>query len=215
MLFAHKYVKMDEAGDGKDGSGDDAAAIAKAANDAAAAASKQQIELLTKSVGLLAEGLKNMEGNQANIVAALAKITDQSKGDVKKGLEDQFGDDVDLEQLDRKDFARFILAQSKGDIQGEVKKLSDVMVAKIDDLGGRFESKNAGEQVEKTASDHKDFWEWSNEIKGVLKDNPTLTVRRAYALVRSENPEKAKEMDKKYNQHVDKKQGFIGLTPTR
>ena len=217
MLFARRnYVKLDEA---NDGAGTGAAGAASAASDdnakAAADASKQQIELLTKSVGLLAENLQKMEGNQGQIVAALAKITEQPKSSVKEQLETQFGDDVDLEQLDRKDFAKYIRTHTMTDIKSEVAKLTDVMIAKIEDLGGRFESKNANEQIERTANTNKDFWEWSAEIKGLLKETPTLSVSRAYKLARSENLEKAKELDKKYNPpEKDKEHKFLGLTPT-
>ena len=218
MLFARRnYVKMEGATDDT-GAGAGAAGAGAADEDKAKAAvdvSKQQIELLTKSVGLLAENLQKMEGNQGQIVAALAKITEQPKSDVKQQLETQFGDDVDLEQLDRKDFARYIRTHMLADIKGEVSKLSDAMIAKIEDLGGRFESKNANEQIERTANSNKDFWEWSSEIKGLLKESPTLSVSRAYKLARSENPDKAKELDKKYNPPgKDKEQNFLGLTPT-
>ena len=198
MLFARRnYVKMEGATDDT-GAGAGAAGAGAADEDKAKAAvdaSKQQIELLTRSVGLLAENLQKMEGNQGQIVAALAKITEQPKSDVKQQLETQFGDDVDLEQLDRKDFARYIRTHMLADIKGEVSKLSDTMIAKIEDLGGRFESKNANEQIERTANSNKDFWEWSSEIKGLLKESPTLSVSRAYKLARSENPDKAKELD--------------------
>ena len=209
MFLRNKFVKMDEADDGAEGK-------SSGGGDDAAKASAEQIKLLTQSVGLLADGLQKMEGNQASIIDTLARITDQSKGEVKKDLTATFGEDVDLEQLDRKDFARFILESSRQATQESLDKMLASLDNKIQDLGSRFESKNAGEQVERMANDHKDFWEWSSEIKVLLKENPTLTVRRAYSLVRGENPDKAKAMDAKYNPPAPaKKSGsFIGLTPT-
>lgn len=213
MLFAHKYMKMEEAGD--DGSGGSGGDDVKKNADAAAAQSAQQLELLTKSVGLLAEGLKNMESNQSQIVATLAAITEQSKGEVRKDLKEEFGADVDLDQLSQKDFARYILAHSVKGTQDALSKFNSDLDLKIQDLASRFENKNAGDQVEKIAGNNKDFWEWGPEIKAILKENPTLSVGRAYNLVKTENPDKAKTLDKKYNPAPEKKQSsFIGLTPT-
>jgi hypothetical protein len=176
---------------------------------------EQQIELLTKSVGLLAEGLQKMEGNQSEIIATLAKVTEQSKGEVRQELEHKFGEGVDLEQLDRKDFAAFIMENTAKALRSEMTKLLEGVESKVTNLATSFESKNANEQISKTAHDNPDFWEWSGEIKNLLKENPTLTVNRAYNLARSENKDKVKELDTKYAKPVAKKeQSFLGLTPT-
>ena len=200
-------VKMAEAGD-IDGSGDNKVV-------AASEASMQQIELLTKSVGLLAEGLQKMEGNQQNIVSALANITSQSKGAVREELKEEFGKDVDLEQLDRKDFAAFIIKSAEVVLKTEMAKLLGDVDKKVTNLASSFESKNANEQIAKAADQNPDFWEWSNEIKQMLAENPTLSVNRAYQLAKSENHKKAEELNKKYAKPTEKKeQSFLGLTPT-
>ena len=211
MFLRDKFVKMSPAGDG-DGTGDATQVVV----DADAASNKTQIELLTRSVGLIAEGLSKMEGNQSTIVATLAEITKQSKGDVRQQLEEDFGKDIDVEQLDRKQFASFILANAKKDLQAEMKKLMDGVDSRVTDLAGRFETKNANEQVTKTAELNADFWEWSSEIKQLLKDNPTLSVSRAYNLAKAENPTRLAELDKKYKpaKKENKERSFLGLTPT-
>lgn len=199
-------VKMAEAGEA-----DGSVAVDVKASDA----SLQQIELLTKSVGLLAEGLQKMEGNQQNIVAALAKITDQSKAGVREDLKEEFGKDVDLEQLDRKDFAAFIIKRTEAALKDEMAKLLGDVDKKVTNLASSFESKNANEQIAKTANDNPDFWEWSTEIKQMLSENPTLSVNRAYHLAKSENQKKVEELNKKYTKPAAKKeQSFLGLTPT-
>lgn len=200
------FVKMDEAGDGTQG----AAGSAPAADMSA-----QQIELLTKSVGLLAEGLQKMEGNQNDIVATLAKITEQSKGEVREQLDNKFGEDVDLEQLSRKDFAAYIVENASKALTAEMQKVLGEVDSKVNNLAANFESKNANEQIQKTAESNPDFWEWSQEMKALLQENPTLTVSRAYHLAKSENQEKANKLKAKYDKPAEsKKQSIFGLTPT-
>ena len=184
-------------------------------SDAAAQQTAQQIELLTRSVGMLAEGLQKMEGNQGNIVAALAKITDMSKSEVRAQVAEDFGDDVDLEQLDRKSFAKFLMDNISKSFKSELESSMKSIDARVTNLATSFESKNATEQIAKTAEHNADFWEWSAEIKQILSENPSLTVNRAYNLVKAENPDKVQTLQKKYTKEPAKKEpSFLGLTPT-
>jgi len=202
------YFKLAEA-DENEGSG------GAADNQNADNTSQQQIELLTKSVGLIAEGLSKMEGNQNMILETLARVTDQSKAEVKHEIKEEFGADVDLEQLDRRQFATFIVRQAEAAFKEEIKNMLGTVDSKVQDLATRFESKNASEQITKVSDNNPDFWEWSSEIKQLLSENPTLTVNRAYALAKSENPKKAEELHKKFAKPEPKKQqSFFGLTPT-
>lgn len=204
----NRYSKMEEANDGDKGG-------AGGGQQKQAPDHSQQIELLTKSVGLLAQGLEKMEGNQTMILETLSKVTNQSQQQVKDQVEKKFGEDVDLEQLDRKDFATLIMESTKAALKEEMKKLTGDIDTRVNDLAVRFESKTANEQIEKTAEKNADFWDWSNEIKQLLKENPTLSVVRAYSLAKTENPKKATELDVKYKPADKKKEhSFIGLTPT-
>ena len=197
---------LDEVDDGNQGGGGDKKPLP---ND-------EQIQLLTQSVGLLAQGLEKMEGNQTMILETLAKVTEQSTKQVKEQIEDKFGEDIDLETLDRKDFAKFLLGKITTNIQDEMKKALEGVDSKVQNLATSFESSKATEQIEKTAADNPDFWEWSAEIKALLNENPSLSVKRAYSLAKSENQKKATELDKKYNppKNEKKEASFLGLTPT-
>ena len=207
-MYLNNYVKMSPAGDADSGGSTD-----KGSDKFDH--SIQQIEMLTKSVGLLAEGLQKMEGNQASIIETLAKFSDQTKGEIKHQVEEKFGDDVDFEQLDKKQLAALILDMSKKNMAADIKELLGGVDTKIQNLAASFENKNAAEQVAATADKNADFWEWSNEIKQLLKDNPTLSVQRAYTLAKSENEKKVNELAVKYKKpDAEKKQTFIGLTPT-
>lgn len=212
MLHLNKHVLMEEANDGTGGAGGGAGG-----GDDAKALQLQQIELLTQSVGTLAKGLEELRSNQSTITEALAKLaegTGQSKQEQKDLAEDLFGPDVDLEQLDRKSFAKLIQASVQQSISKELSTGQEKLANQINELASRFETKNASEQIGATAKDNPDFWEWSAEIKKVLTEHPNLSVTRAYNLVKAENPEKVAKLKDKYNKPAPKKDTFIGLTPT-
>jgi hypothetical protein len=178
----------------------------------------QQIELLTQSVGTLAKGLEELRTNQSSITEALAKLaegTGQSKQDQTKIAQELFGDDVDLEHLDRKSFAKLIQASITQAVTKDLNTAQEKISGQINELASRFESKNANEQITATAEKNPDFWEWSTEIKKVLTEHPNLSVIRAYNLVKAENPDKVAKMNEKYNKPAAKKETpFVGLTPT-
>ncbi len=202
-------VLLDEADEGKGGSGD-----ADAAAKAAAEASRQQVEVLTQSVQLLAKGFEELRGNQTQLTEALAKLADTTPKKVEQAAEVMFGDDVDIEQLSRKDLAKLIEVSITKGVDAKLAKIQEGIAGKVEDLAMRFESKNAGEAVEKVASNHPDFWEWSNEMKALLAENPSLSVNRAYTIVKAENPDKVEKLKSKYEKKTEKPRDFFSLLPT-
>jgi hypothetical protein len=213
-MFYNKFQKFAKrmADEGDDGGGSSGAGAGSAGSTPDTQA---QIELLTKTVGVLADGLQKMEGSHNQVLEALAKISGQSQAHVEEKAEAHFGDDVDLSQLDRKQFAALIIDSVRKATQSEISKVSGTLNGNVQELASRFESKNASEQVAKAAETHADFWEWSGEIKQMLKENPTLSVVRAYNLARAEDTKKATALDKKYNPPKEKGGSpFFALTPT-
>lgn len=205
-----KHTLRDEA----DGQGNDLGGDTK---DDAAAQHAEQMSLLTKSVGILAQGLEELRGNQSSITEALAKLaegTGHSKQEQKEIAQDLFGDDVDMEQLSRKDFAKLIQASIVSAVDQKLSASTEKVTGQVADLASRFESKNASEQINTLAGNNPDFWEWSAEIKQLLQENPTLNVSRAYHLAKAENPDKVAKLAPKYNKPTTKETPFIGLTPT-
>jgi len=204
MLYRKLGVFQDEVAD-NDGAGGAAKPAVPAADE--------QIALLTKSVGMIAEGLSRLEGNQNSIVETLAKITQQSPKEVKQELK-EFGADVDLENMNRKDYAQFIMQHTAAALKTEMDKLLGDVDSKVTNLANSFEAKNATEQIAKAAENNADFWEWSGEIKKILQENPTLSVTRAYKIAKEESPTKAQELDKKYNKPIaSKATDFFSLLP--
>lgn len=74
------------------------------------------------------------------------------------------------------------------------------------------------EELKEAAAQYEDFGEWLAPIKERLSKNPNLSVDEAYRLARSDNPDKAKEIDEKTankaNANEDEGELFGGLLPT-
>lgn len=201
-------ILQDEAGEGTEGTGN---------ASAVPAVSNEQMELLTQSVQFLAKGFEELRGNQSQLTEALAKLSDmtgQTPKQTQETAEVMFGDDVDIEQLSRKDLAKLIETSIMKGVEAKLGKFQEGLSGRVEDLAMRFESKNAGEAVEKVASSHPDFWEWTGEIKALLTENPSLTVNRAYTIVKSENPDKVEKLKTKYEKPAEKKRDFFSLLPT-
>lgn len=104
-----------------------------------------------------------------------------------------------------------------------VGEISKVMKDQIGDVTKSLSATNQNISDNKIATElkdhivnHPDFMDWKTEISVLAKENPTLSIPRLHSLVRSENPEKATELDGKYTSDEDKdtKPGFLGLMPT-
>ena len=206
-MFSRKPVYMEEAGDDADGSSD---------GGGNASADNGQLELLTKSMNILTAGFQSLQENQAALANTLSELNTKVGTPVEHANtspKDIFAD-VDLEQLDRKQFAQLMISTTANALKAEMNNLLGGVDDRISGLAERFESKNAEEQIGKVSGNNPDFWEWSGEIKTLLKENPTLSVSRAYNLAKTENPEKATKLSKQYNKSETKDQSFFGLTPT-
>lgn len=60
---------------------------------------------------------------------------------------------------------------------------------------------------------HKDLRDWKDEMIALVGKHPTLSLNEVYQLAKSGNPNKAKQLDAKYNPPPPKPRPFGGLTP--
>ena len=208
-----KHLFLDEAGDGTgNGTGTGGTGDPAQGADSAKPDLSQQVELLTKATSILANGLKESDTrfNQFMETFAAQQKGGDPKGDGGDGggapseSSDPFAD-LDLDKLDRKEFATTLLQQAAGMFEKALQKQLGSVDEKIGSLSQRFDSKAAQDAIGQVAASNKDFWEWSTEIKQIVKDTPNLSVDRAYKLARAENIEKASAMDKKYNPEKPRK----------
>jgi len=107
-------------------------------------------------------------------------------------------------------------------VLSEVGKLIDT---KFGEIGGRLDKTNQSITDDKIAGEFKrlvgtnpDLFEWSGEIKALNEKSPGLSIKQLYNLARSENEEKASEMDEKFRKdgEGDGKDvpGLLSLMPT-
>ena len=56
-----------------------------------------------------------------------------------------------------------------------------------------------GREIERLQSQNKDFADWVPEMKALAQSHPSLSIAQVFRLAKSENPDKAKQLDTKYN----------------
>lgn len=178
------------------------------------------IQTSLADVGKLVRGMVTIQHQQNAVINDLrvkqAAIPVKSE---KDGKDDDEGedDDVDVDSLDNKSFQKMIMKNIGGMLDERLGQFG----TKLDSVSTEYRNGRLTEEYVKLKSDHKDFDEWSDEMKALAKDNPTLTLKRLYTLARSENADKTKEMDTKYAPKDDVKEKadggltlFGGFRPT-
>ncbi len=166
-----------------------------------------------KGLGILLTQQGAAQAKQAEGLDSLVKSIKEGK----LGGPPPKKDDVDpdaINELENSQLVPLVLA--------EVGKLLDTklgdMGKRIDGTDQRFVNKELEGQVKAILIEHKDFLEWSGEIKDLNEKSPGLTMKQLYMLAREANPTKSAEMDEKFKDEGDgkgeEKPGLIGLMPT-
>ena len=197
-----KWPLMSPEGDGNDtsggggGDGDQGGKDDKGGGKGDAGA-EARMEALEKAVSLIASG---SQATNEGISALVAKIEGMASGNSRgdkggdKGESKDDDEDVDLETMDRKQFANHLLGKLKGTVEGALQPLSE----RFGQLDEKIDGHTLGTTIKEFTKDHPDFFEWKDEIRALVKENPTLKPARLYTLARAENSEKAKRIDEKY-----------------
>jgi len=166
-------------------------------------------------------GLATLVKSQGqSIVAMGAKLNEQKPagGEQNGGGNDEKpegdGGDLDVDTLSKKDFFTFVMK--------EIGKVLDTKLSEVNEKveGGikEFRMGRLHDEAGKFAGDHKDFYDWSDEMGVMAKQHPTLGLSQLYKLVRDANPDKAKTLDDKYKEKPEPTQDislFGGFRPTR
>ena len=196
-------------------------AAAKAAADKAKEdEGKVTLAELTKDMATLATAVQGIQQNMSKLQSQPPKREDE---DADEGADDEDEDEVDektLESLPRKGFAEHIIKKVSKVVEKQLKSVSKSASDVKDEVArGKVEA-----AVMEVVKDHKDFWDWKDEIREIADSSPGISPKRAYQLARMENSEKAKKMDEKYKVgegkgagdkgSVKEKKKFGGFTPT-
>ena len=218
-----RWALMDEADGGdKGGAGGDAGD--KGAGDKGAAG--EHSEMLLRGLAVIAKGVTEMQESNKQVLSFLKENAEKKSG----GEGDDGGEHrntgsapaagglfegVDMEQLDRKDFAALLLSKFDERLQHHMKEAVKPIEDRVGKLGERVENDFASREISAAAGQRPDFYEWRTEIAELVKHTPGLSVTRAYTIARAENTDKAKKMDEKYTKKTEPQtRGFTGLSPT-
>lgn len=209
MFIYNMRRYLDEAGD--DGSDDGSSGDTVDVKELAATVQK-----LAGAVG----GIHNNVKALTDSIASLRKPPSSEEEEEEEEEEDD-GSNVNLETMSRTDFANHLTKQFGKIVQKELGKL-EKRVEQVDTETARERLvKDLNEAQEK----HPDLSEWVSEIKELRKENPKLSIKRAIALAKAEDPEKAEKMKAKYGKKDEdgdeksngkgqgKGKGFGGLPP--
>lgn len=179
----------------------------------------EEVKLLGQAVSFLAQGFEEVKKQGQSLAEGQAKLTAlletfQGTKEEKKAVVKDIFEGVDLESMTDADKLKLAISRTEEIVEARVAEALKANDKKISDLSDQFQQKNTKETIEKLAADNSDFFEWAPEIKALLGEQPNLTVKQAYVLVKNDNPKKVAEMTKKYAKPVsDTKKGF-GLLPT-
>jgi len=184
----------------------------------------ENTEMLMRGMAVVAKGISEMQNSNKELLEFMRTQAEKGsgKGDEgggegggDKGSKGGLFDGVDMEQLDRKDFAAMLLAKFEDRLAHHMKEAVKPLDERLGKVSDRVENDLANREINTAAGERPDFYEWRAEIAQLVKDNPGLSVTRAYTVARSENKDKATKMDEKYVKKSEAKSpAFVGLTPT-
>jgi len=189
-------LKADDEGGsakGADASGD------KGADEDKAALTRAEFDELTKTVGTLSKAMQTVVSGMEDLKNLAMSSDDEGddKKDVKKGKAKPRIGDSDLERLPRSKFFEMIKDEISEAVEGVKGSLND---HKLNTFKERLER-----QVVAAAEKHKDFLEWTDEIRALAKIHPSLDPEELYIQARGRDPEKGRELDEKYKKIDDDK----------
>lgn len=163
-------------------------------------------------IGALGATLKEIQKGQQDLTVAVETV--KSRGSVEEKPKDtKEPTDEEVNNLDQASLVKLIMSQVGKAIQGTSEKLDK----NITGLSDKISETSIKAELKEFSKEHPDIFDLGDEIKDIVNENPGISISRAYTLARSENPEKAKELDVKYNPETGKgkpAKPFGGLTPT-
>lgn len=152
--------------------------------------------------------------------AAQARQQQQQTPTTEDEEDDDDGEENDpakLELLSRADFGSHIVNQV---LKAVNKQVVGPLNQQLNELRTNATRNDVNAAVQESASKHKDFWDWKQEML-TLAQQPAMRAlppESLYILARAANADKAKELDGKYNPPQEgngrvRLRSFGGLTP--
>lgn len=144
---------------------------------------------------MIASNKQNQE-TFSQLGAAIKGLIDAKDNDTS---ENERTDNVDLETLSNTDLVRFNQEQTAKMIRDSLKEALDPLRKDLENTRQGFRQHSSSIELENVKSKYKDFDEWHEEMRAILKKNPGLDLDSAYKLSRVNDEEKAKKLDEKFS----------------
>ena len=168
---------------------------------------------LLETMGTLGQMVKEGQVRNAATDASIDKLTAALREDRKpaapKGKTEEEVDDMSQSEL----------------LNHMMSGVADLMDTKVGSLSknldafrGEVDNKDAKTVIRDFAKDHPEVYGYGKELQKIFTDTPGISMERAYNLVKFENPELVKDVEKEYlgkdEEDKSKKPRYGGLTPT-
>lgn len=214
-MYKIRWNKMDkESGAGGEGEAAGGPAKGGDTSDKGSAELKAHVDVLSRAVTMMATAFDEMKTTQSSIAETLValKPAAPAAGPAPLSSEAVLGD-TDLSTLDNAGLAKLLTERIAAGVEAKLAELGKTVDGKMTSIADGLSARDVKAQVDAAKAQYKDLFEWGAEIKQKLQANPSLGVNDAYILVRSANPTKMAEMEKKYNPPVEEKKSIFSLTP--
>lgn len=152
---------------------------------------QEQMGELTKSLSTLAQNQQQLQQGIGSITSSLSEGLLQGKPAPEKTSFEK----KDLDDLSRGELAQMITQNVLDAIEGNYFK---PMKEEIEGVRQETRKTAVDKALESARAKYDDFGAWEEEMIAIAKSTPGVSVERAYALARFENPDKAAEVDKKF-----------------
>lgn len=207
-------------GGGGDGSSDADKSVDK--DDKGKLSTEEHLNRLGQALTLLAGNFDTLLESQKTLAKrfedgiAVKPIKDDSPKE-PQSLAERLKD-VDTSTLDNKQLMEILSGHVGEVLDAKMRHYMGQVDEKVSGLADALNTSTARAEIEKvsTAKGNEDFFEWSREIRDLMKTHPTISVAQAYRLAKTENPDKVAELTKKYAKapaDAGKSRSF-SLTPT-
>ena len=187
---------------------------------------KQNKELL-EAISGMTKAIAELPGQvQKSVQNGMTTVLTEALQQQPKKKEDEDDPDDKIQQLDADDLEKMDRGQFAQHMVGlmtkEVGRILKPLAERIDETQNSAEVDRLKREIVQARSDHSDFDEFKREIHASIKEHPSLSIEEHYQLVKSANPEKVEELEKKAKEEEEAKKKeeeekkvvrFGGMTP--
>lgn len=175
--------------------------------------SSKDFNALVDTVKQLATSVQDSQKGQVQLMETIKGLSKPPKETptTKEPKGAELLDEVKLERMSRSDLVKTILAQVKGVVDEAVKPLGET----IQNTRKETVKDKVAAEMKSLADKNPDFNEWMDEIKEIAQQTPGISVTRAFKLAKSENPDKAKQLEEKYKDEFAALDGSAGTGDTK